>query len=660
VAAAVGLREEQSRPLLAALADFLRPKHLLLVLDNCEHLLNACAALADALLRTCPHAQILATSRQALGIAGETAWRVPSLPVPAVPHRATVESVTHYEAVRLFIERAVAAQPHFRVTNATAGALAQVCQRLDGIPLAIELAAARVTALSVEQIAARLDQRFRLLTGGSRTALPRQQTLRALVDWSYELLASEEQLLFNRLSTFAGGFTLEAAEAVCAGGDIAQEDVLDLLVRLVDKSLVAGDQEEQTTRYSLLETLRQYGQERLAASGETARLREQHGRYYLKWAEAIAPALREAQQTAWLARLARDYENVRTAVQWWAQSGDTDRWLRLAGALGRFWEVRGLWSEGRALLSAALAASAQSPADPPRQAARARALQALGALAFYQQEYAPARACLEESLALYRGVADAEGAARVLLYLGWMANDSGQPTEARALVEESLTLCRQCQDRLGTAWALARLGLVGLFTAEYAAAETALHESVTLSRRLGDRWGTAWALQQLTMVSVLRDADAIGTAEEYQRESQAIWRELGDRRNLANSLGARVFILLEQGDVASARPLMQEALTIQADLRDQWGIMHALLSYSVVAAIEGQPGRALRLEAAATALHEATGATFFGPIKALGDRALARLRQVLSEQEQTVAHAEGQAMTLEQAIAYALEQPEGG
>ncbi|MGH2352814.1 MAG: ATP-binding protein, partial [Chloroflexota bacterium] len=334
VAQAVGVREEPGRPLLGTLADALRPKRLLLVLDNCEHLLDACAHLADALLRACPHLRVLATGREALGIAGETAWRVPSLGLPDARHLPPVEVLSQYEAVRLFIDRALAVQPGFRVTNQNALAVVQVCARLDGIPLAIELAAARVRVLPVEQLLVRLEDRFRLLSGGSRTALERHQTLRAAVDWSYDLLTEPENAVFARLAVFAGGFTLDAAEAVCAGDGIEAVEVLDLLTHLVDKSLaVVDEQPDGTARYRLLETLRHYAREKLAAREEADTVRAQHATHYLALAEQADPELRGPRGAGWLDRLRRDLDNMREALAWAEAGGEAELGLRLAAAL---------------------------------------------------------------------------------------------------------------------------------------------------------------------------------------------------------------------------------------------------------------------------------------------------------------------------------------
>lgn len=330
VAAAVGVHEQADRTLMATLQEALRPRQLLLVLDNCEHLVTACAAVAEALLRSCPHLRILATSRELIGIGGEIAWRVPSLDLPEAGPSLALDQVARAEAVRLFVERAAAARPGFALTAENAPAVLQICQRLDGMPLAIELAAARMRVMSAQQIAARLDDRFRLLTGGSRVALPRQQTLRGALDWSHALLAAEEQVLFRRLAVFAGGWSLDAAEAVCAAGGITAGDVVDLLGRLVDKSLVWVDEQEEGPRYRLLETIREYAAEKLEAAGEAVAVRARHYDWCLALAERAQPHLTGAEQATWLGRLEREHDNLRTALRWALDRQETAKGLQLA------------------------------------------------------------------------------------------------------------------------------------------------------------------------------------------------------------------------------------------------------------------------------------------------------------------------------------------
>ena len=337
VATALGIRETPAQPLLTTLTTALKPRRCLLLLDNCEHLLDACATLANTLLLACPGLHILTTSREALGLAGEVSCRVPSLRVPPLEPLPAAEALDAYAAVQLFVERTRAVQPGFAVTDRNAVAIAQICHRLDGIPLALELAAARVRGLSVDDLAARLDQRFRLLTGGSRAALPRQQTLRATVDWSYDVLSESERAVFARLSVFAGGWDLEAAEAVCAGDGIDQEQVVELLLHLVDKSLVAAEEDAAgRQRYRLLDTLRQYGRDRLLASGQSEAVHGRHAMYYLTLAERAEPELDLPRQAVWIERLALEHSELRSALEWLMAQGEVDPAVRLAGVLSRF------------------------------------------------------------------------------------------------------------------------------------------------------------------------------------------------------------------------------------------------------------------------------------------------------------------------------------
>jgi predicted ATPase/DNA-binding CsgD family transcriptional regulator len=653
VAAALGIRDEAGRSPLEALAGALRGQRVLLVLDNCEHLLDACAHVAEALLRACPDLRVLATSREPLGVAGEVRWRVPSLAVPVA--RMPLDDLAGYGAVRLFVERAAAVRPGFALTVANAPAVVETCIRLDGIPLAIELAAARVAVLPPEQVLERLDDRFRLLTGGGRTALPRQQTLRAAVDWSYDLLTAPERTLFDRLSIFAGGWTVDAAEAICAGEAVAAADVFDLLARLVDKSLVQVEESVAgAARFRLLETLRQYGAERLTQRGETDVIRARHATHYLALVEQAAPALRGADQGWWLARLAADADNLRTALRWLAGQGELAPAYRLAGALWRFWAVRGYWSEGRTSLADVLARTPPAGAAAPDPAARAAVLQGAGALAFYQGDYSAARTSLEESLALQRAGGDTVGATWSLIYLAWAINDGGDPTAARPLLEEALALARAAGDQLGVAWALGRLGLGALFLGEFTRAAAALTESEVLSRALGDRWGTAWASHLLAMTYTFTGEPASGAVERLQRECLATWRDLGARRDLAYSLYALGMHRVAAGEPARAEPLFREALPIVADLDDVFGLTFILAVWSALAAARGQAERALHLAGAVDALCAAAGLRVFPPIQALIDREVPKAERALGPARATAARATGRALAREQVVAMAL------
>jgi predicted ATPase len=481
VAQAVGVREEPGRPLPATLADALRPERVLLVLDNCEHLLDACARLADALLRAAPHVRLLCTSREALGIAGEAVWRVPSLPVPAdggaAASGADAAALARYAAVRLFAERAAVVQPGFALTADNVAAVAEVCARLDGIPLALELAAARVRVLPPRQLLARLDDRFRLLTDGSRTASERHQTLQAAVDWSYALLAEPERALFARLAVFAGGWTLEAAEAVGAdpgGGGIAAEEGLDLLTRLADKSLVvAEEQPDGTAHYQLLETLRQYARQKLAARGPAVdALRRRHAAHYLALAEEAAPHLTGPQQLVWLARLEAERDNLRAALRWYLDGGEAAAGLRLAEALWAYWYLRHLRAEARAWCAELLTA----PGTGKAGASRARALRLAGVATGNIGDAAGARPLLEEGLALARELGDDALVAAALRDLGYLSRLRGDYAAAHRQFNEALAVFRRRGDRWDVADTLGHLGVLLHWEGEHTAARAAFEQ----------------------------------------------------------------------------------------------------------------------------------------------------------------------------------------
>ncbi len=360
IASTLGVREQPRRTILDALTDYVRAKNTLLILDNCEHLIQACAQLADSLLRAAPRLKILVTSREALGIASETVYRVPSLPLPESQQLHDLDVLEQNDCVHLFIDRAMLAYPSFRLKERNASAVTDICRRLDGIPLAIELAAARTRVFPPEEIAARLDDRFKLLTGGSRTALERHQTLFALIEWSHNLLSEPERVLLRRLSVFAGGCSFQAAEAVC--GDGLNDDMLDLLTHLVDKSLVAVEAETEAARYRLPETIRQYARDKLYEAGEAENIRDHHFDFFLRFAETAEPKLRSAEQIEWLARVDTEHDNLRNALAWSLESGKSESALRLAGALGYFWELRGV-GEGYKWLNDALALAEREPSE---------------------------------------------------------------------------------------------------------------------------------------------------------------------------------------------------------------------------------------------------------------------------------------------------------
>jgi predicted ATPase/DNA-binding SARP family transcriptional activator/Tfp pilus assembly protein PilF len=737
LASVLGLREEQGRTLLLGVTEHLRPKRLLLVLDNCEHLLEASAQVAAHLLRECAEVRILATSREALGITGETVWSVPALAVPDTEHlpqgQATLLRVLMgYESVQLFVERAQAVQKTFNLSASNARAVAQVCQQLEGIPLAIELAAARVRVLSVGQIAARLEDHLGLLTGGNRAGQSRQQTLRATLDWSYALLSGAERSLLRGLSVFAGGCILEAAEQVCGGAGEEAGQVLDLLTSLVDKSLVVFEEREaEEGRYRLLEMVRQYAAEGLQESGETEPIRIRHRNWFLALAEAAEPQLRGAEQADWLRRLDREHANLRAALAFSEMGAQrAQEGLRLASALFRFWQQRGDFSEGREALDRALTREGGQEAT----AERAKALNACGLLAYRQGDYASASALSEESLKLHRALGNKTGIANALTNLGNVAHDQGNLEAAQTLYMESLGLQRELADTVGIAASISNLGSVAYFQGDYETARRHFEESLAIRQEIGDRWGIALSLNNLGIVA--RQQSDYETARRHFEESLAIRRELGDKAGIASSLrdlGSVVYfqgdyetarrqfeesllirqeigdqegiaaslgnlgqVILDQGDAVAARAYLEEALflnreigkrvweannlgnlgrvaCIQADyasahslyeqslairqeMGDQEGIASLLEAFAGLVGRQGQCERAVRLLGTAGALCKTLGRTPPAGDATEYKRTVATARAALSEEVFVAAWEEGQARTLEQSVAYALEE----
>ena len=608
VASALGVPEHPGRSLTESLVHYLRPRSLLLLLDNCEHLVSACAALADALLRGCPTLRILVTSREGLRVAGELTYPVPPLSLPDSGPLPPPEGLMQYEAVRLFVERAALHQPAFRITESNASTVVQVCQRLDGMPLAIELAAARVRVLTVEQIAGRLDDGFRLLTGGNRTVLPRHQTLQAAMDWSYDLLSEPERTLLRRLSVFAGGWTLEAAEAICSGGGIEAGDILELLAGLVDKSLVLVEAHPGDARYRLLEIIRQYGARRQEESGEALTVQRRHLEWYLGLAEQADAELRGPRQEAWLERLEGEHDNLRAALQWsGAESPSTDAEMRLAGALRWFWFIRGYWSEGRKWLEGALAHRSETPSP-----ALLRALQGAARLARFQGDYDQARALSEEGLAMSHRLGDGESRVWFLIALGAVELHQGDHAHAAALFEEGLAVSRTLGDRGLSGMALADLGVVARIQGDLKRADVLLEESLALSRDVGDKWRIALSLHSLGMVAFRR------------------------------------------GDHDRAAGLYAESLALASQLRDKWIADDCLDGLAAVACTRGHYEHAARMTGAADALREMLGYRPLADEQSLHDRCVATTRVGLGDAPFAVRWAEGRAMPLERAIADAL------
>lgn len=648
VAMTLGVREEQ-RPLVQTLLDYLKLKSLLLVLDNCEHVLSASAGLVQALLQSCPALRVLATSQEALGVAGEVTYRVPSLSMPDPDRLPSLQRLTEFESIRLFVDRAAVSRSGFELTAANAAAVAQICARLDGIPLAIELAAARVKVLSVDEIAARLGDRFRLLTAGSRTAPPRHQTLRAALDWSYDLLANEERMLLRRLSVFAGGWTLPAAEAVCGGDGCEPSEVLDVLTRLVDRSLVAVENlEGRDTWYRLLETVRLYAREKLVAAGEEETVRRRHRDWYLQFAEQAEHELQGPALESWLERLEAEHDNIRAALEWCKSVEPNPEYgLRLAGAIWHFWEVRGYLTEGREWLESLLTKGAGVLST-----ARVKALNGAGILALVQGDFPRAVALGEESLNLSRKLGDKRGIASCLNILGLDACRLEKYDRAAQFGEESLALSREAGDKWGVAGAGLTLGLVARGQGDYTRASTLLEESVKQFRQLGDKWASTITLNNLGLV--LREMGEYQRAQTILEETLALFRELGDRWGIAFSLANLGIVAWDRREYDRAAGLFEESLPLRKELRDRRGTATSLTGLAVVAVGLGDAERAAVLFGAAEALREALGVPPPPFIRDHYDRTVAEARGKLGDAAFTAAWQRGRTMTPDQAIEYAL------
>ncbi len=604
VASTLGVKEEAGRPVTEALAKHVADRRLLLILDNCEHVLAACAELVRSLLQSGPQLRIMASSREPLHVAGEMTYPVPSLAVPDTSRPITLAQVTQYEAVRLFVDRAVAVSPAFRLTDQNAAAVAAVCRRLDGIPLAIELAAARVRALSVEKIAERLNDRFRLLTGGDRTAPSRQQTLRSSIDWSHDLLTRKEQILFRRLAVFAGGWTLEAAESICSADDVGQSEVMDLLAELVDKSLVTV--ELNGGRCGFLETVREYADEQLAKGGDGDATRSAHLAFFLALAEKVAPDLLGPEQAAGLRRLDLEWENILSAHEYCVRrQTDSDQAYRLVNAVKHYWFMRGLLNLGHHVTTEAIAI----PAPEAQSLARCRALWVAGQICSYTGRYEEAQRYLAESLAIARHHGDRRMIAAVQNILALAALGRGDRAAARLHGEEALDLARQSGSK-----------------SEIVVASNALAQLNRLDGKLDE-------------------------AELLYGEAVAQANELGAREFAAiGSLGLAM-VAIGRGSIDRARDLLQDVLTIADETGSMPAEQSAVEVAAGLAALQKDSERFARLYGAAEAQMLRTGIRRDPADEAFLQPFLAITREALGESRFASAEASGRAMPFDRAIA---------
>jgi len=685
IATVLGIHEESGRSIMTTLMDWFSDRELLIILDNCEHLLDASAKFTDSVLHGSHGIRILASSREALGIAGETAYRVPSLPTPNPKEQLSLEQLNECESARLFIERATQTLPTFKVTSATSPAVIQICHRLDGIPLAIELAAARVKVLSVEQIAERLDDRFRLLTGGSRTALPRQQTLRALIDWSYQLLSEQERLLFRRLAVFVGGWTLEAAEVVCNGEGIESVDILDLLSHLVDKSLVVVENVGTESRYRRLETIRQYAREKLFETEEVAQMRDRHLDYFRALAEKAEIELLNSNQVAWLKRLQDEFDNIRAALEW-SQEKQVENGSRLGDAIWRFCLRCGYTDELVEKMNQLL----DHPLGIERTVVRAKTLYVLSILAAWQGDYVRVRNLAEESHAIYKELGNPKGEAAGLYALGLSANRgdvkalsflleslalyrsmndktdicdvlivisqvSGDPAQRQECLEEALALARERGDAITMGGALDNLGSLATDLGNFPRARAWLEESFEIQLPLGAP-GYIYTLTYLSKLGMYEGnyVEARAYCDEVRAMSEKVGMTMGWQYlwSLANS----GYIALQEGNLVQAKEMFHLSIQQFQKANNVIGVVYAIEGLASLHVNKNQPELATQLFAWADTMREKINDRRPPVEQASVEKDLAVIYSKLDDVEFANLSVEGRTLTLEQAIALALEE----
>jgi predicted ATPase/serine/threonine protein kinase/DNA-binding CsgD family transcriptional regulator len=695
IARTLGVKETGERPLFDLLQAYLQDKSLLLLLDNFEQVVLAAPELSN-LLVNCPHLKMLVTSRAVLHIRGEHELPVPPLALPDLTHPPESETLSQYAAVALFLERARAARPDFKMTTANIRAIAEICVRLDGLPLAIELAAARIKLLPPQAFLARLEHRLEVLTSGARDAPARQQTLRNTIAWSYDLLNPEEQQLFRRLSVFVGGCTLEAVESMFSIFHEGTVQVLDDVASLIDKSLLQQtEQEGMEPRLLMLETIREYGLETLAANEEIESARQAHALCYVKLVEEAEIEMGGPQQAAWLERLEQEHDNLRAALHWLLEHSENKQCiemaLRLGGALRNFWRVHGYISEGRNFLERALAASKGIEAS-----VQAKALIAAANLAFIQSDYDRTEILSKESLALYRELGDQPGIALSVYLLGNVSWTRGNTAIARSLLAEALALAKAIDDEERAAWSLFVQGLLESSQGEYARAQTLFEESLAIHRKLQNKRGIAHTLSQLAQVLFVSQGDqarvlslldeclevsreigfkegiaasfwisgqvALGQGElvrarSLAEESVVLYKEMGHRHGTAESLPALGKVLAAEGDYAAAHKLYEEGLLISGELGEKWLIAACLVGLGEVVAAQRQLAWAAQLWGAAEALRDTIGVPIILVERADYERSVSAARVHLGERAFAAAWAQGRSMTLEQALAARGQKP---
>lgn len=660
VAATLKICEQSGQPMMDVLANHFSTREALLVMDNCEHLISACAQFAETILQRCPDLKILAVSREVLGIAGETVWAVPPLSLPVQKPWSSPSSAQEplriyedSESVQLFVARARANSPEFQLTAENGAWVAEICFRLDGMPLAIELAAARVRSLSVQQITERLNDRFLLLTGGSRTAPPRQQTLEATIDWSYTLLSPSEQKVLRRLSVFAGGATLSAAECVCADGD---ENVLEALVRLVDKSLVTATQlEDGEMRYHLLESIREYAGRKLEESADAVDIKNKHLDYFLQRALSAEPYLKTGRdQEIWLQRFELASDNLRAALEWsLLDATRVEKGLRLMTIAASFWKLRGYYKEARLRLADFLA---HEVLQPPTLL-RARALYIACVFSFFQSDYPAVKALAEESLSIFRrhGAEGKLGVANALEMLGEIASEVGEYSAANRFHEEALPIFRETGYLLGISETLRMMAYTDMRAGNWGQVEARMEEALAISRQSKSQHSIASSLCALGEFAVRQGQ--FERAQRLLKEGLKINQRLGEKWGTAIALGSLGWLALRQGEYKEMRKFLRQSLHIRVETGDRGGIAWCLEKLAEANTLQLRFQPAAAIFGAAAALREPVGSVMDAADRPNYEGLISDLQAALGKGTFEAAWAEGQSMPVRLAIDYTLAEP---
>jgi len=659
IASVFGVRESPDRPLIEIIKDYLRAKSSLVILDNCEHLIEACAIIAEILIQACPNLKIIASSREALGISGEITYRVPSLLLPDLT-RVTRQALLEYESVQLFVDRASLASPKFQLTDRNAFSVAQICHRLDGIPLALELAAARTRVLTVEQIAERLDDRFRLLTGGSRTALPRQQTLRALIDWSYDLLSDTEKALFRRLAVFIGGWTLEAAEAVCSGDGVDQYEVLDLLTQLVDKSLAHTDEGDGVIRYLRLETIRQYAREKLLASDETVRVRHRHLDYYVNWAALQDESYINPQQEQVIRKVGLEYGNIRSALSW-AVEGHLEKAMILVSSasitwplimLGRITEARDWFEQINSKFESL--SPLEQEANTGLASLRARVLNRYSQVLMNLGDHEASRSVVEESIKISRKSQDLQTLSEALGSLGHCALYAGDPDAALEAALEGIRICEREGFLKELIWANDAMVHIYNLLGDKAEVRNYRERGSKILALAGvpiDPVDTEFdrALETINQQDFDRGVKHMDAAVEIMEANKDKYRLTSTQSHFAHSLR-------DQGAYQEALRYYRRTIQLWQDWGHRGAIAHQLECFAFISVASEQYVRAAKLFGAAESLREVTNSIRTPAEQNEFEEAKSRLQANMGEGEFNKAWEEGRSITMEQAIEFALEE----